>query len=124
MENLGMDKKKYVLFGLITLLIIGNIYFIFKSGSLSAKLSETQAEMTKSSRNEKVVAFMGLFVDKVLKSEKDIDFDTRLALENSVRATGDQELVNQWQKFTNAKTEKEAQVEVKNLLGMIAEKIR
>jgi len=42
----------------------------------------------------------------------------------NVKATEDQDLVAQWQKFTNSKTEVQAQIEVKNLLGILAERIK
>lgn len=123
MDNYFDDKKKkYVLFGLVILLFFGNFYFFFKANSLSKKVFENQTEI--SGHNEKVVSFFSLFIEKVLKSEQEIDFDTRLSLENSVRATGDKDLISQWQKFTNSQTEEEAQIEVKNLLGLIAEKLK
>lgn len=124
MDNNIVSKKKYILLGLVAVLLIGNIFFIFKSSSLSKKLSVRETQTEVSARNEKIIQFFGLFVDKVLKSDQEIDFDTRLSLENSVRATGDSDLFKQWQNFTNSKTEEGAQVEVKNLLGLIAEKLK
>jgi hypothetical protein len=35
----------------------------------------------------------------------------------------DQEILDQWQKFTGATTEKQAQQEVKNLLDLLVQKI-
>ena len=122
MDNFVSNKKKYFLLSLIAILLIGNFYFILKSNSLSRQISQKQTEA--SYKNESTIEFLALFVEKVLKSEKEVDFDTRLALENSVRATGDRELIEQWQKFTNSQTEESAQIEVKNLLGMIASKIK
>ena len=123
MDN-NVNKRKYILIGLVMVLILSNLFFIFRSSSLSTKLAEKEAQTEISNRNEKMIEFMSLFVEKVLKSEKEIDFDTRLSLENSVRATKDQDLINQWQKFTNSKTEEAAQAEVKNLLGLVADKIK
>jgi hypothetical protein len=124
MENNIVNKKKYVLFVAVVLLVLGNVFFIIRSNILSNKLATIENQGQISNKNGKVIDFMSLFVNKVLKSNTEIDFDTRLSLENSVRATGDEELVGQWQKFTNSKTEAEAQVEVKNLLGIIAEKLK
>lgn len=122
MDN-SANKKTYLLLGLIIAILLAvNSYFILKlNSSPDLAFEKPSAE---SSKNEKIISFFGLFVEKVLKSGEEIDFDTRLNLENSVRATGDQDLVAQWQKFTNSKTEESAQIEVKNLLGMIAEKIK
>jgi hypothetical protein len=71
--------------------------------------------------NEKVLDFTKLFIEKVLKAETEVDFETRLKLENAVRNLGDEEILTQWQKFTESKTEAEAQEEVKNLLEMLLE---
>lgn len=52
-----------------------------------------------------------------------MSFDTRLKLEAAVRSLDDEEILSQWQKFTESKTEAEAQTEVKNLLEMLVKKI-
>ncbi len=74
--------------------------------------------------NEKVLEVSKLFIEKVLKAETEVDFETRLKLENAVRNLGDQEIMNQWQKFVNSKTEIQAQIEVKNLLEILVNKIK
>ena len=60
----------------------------------------------------------------MLKAEKEIDFETRLKLENAVRNIGDDEILIQWQKFIESKTEAEAQTGVKNLLDLLVDKIQ
>ncbi len=74
--------------------------------------------------NEKVLEFSKLFIKQVFKAETEVDFETRLKLENAVRNLGDQEIMNQWQKFVNSKTEIQAQIEVKNLLEILVNKIK
>ena len=74
--------------------------------------------------NEKTLNFTRIFVVKILKAEKEVDFETRLMLENSVRDLENSEILAQWQKFTNSKTESEAQEEVKILLEMLVNKIK
>ncbi len=74
--------------------------------------------------NEKVLEFAKLFIEKVLKAKTEVDFETRLKLENAVRNLDDEEILVQWQKFTESKIEAEAQEEVKNLLEMLVNKIR
>ena len=68
--------------------------------------------------------FTKLFIGEVLKADSEVSFDTRLKLETAVRNLGDEEILNQWQKFVDSKTEAGAQTEVKNLLEMLINKIR
>ncbi|MFA4818009.1 MAG: hypothetical protein WC608_04795 [Parcubacteria group bacterium] len=74
--------------------------------------------------NGQVLAFANLFIEKVLQSGKEVDFETRLDLENSVRDLNDKEILAQWQKFTQAKDQAGAQNEVKNLLKLLVQKIK
>ncbi|MCX6713320.1 MAG: hypothetical protein NTY66_03895 [Candidatus Vogelbacteria bacterium] len=73
--------------------------------------------------NAQVVTFTRLFINDVLKAHGEVVFDKRLELENAVRALKDQTILAQWGKFINAKDELTAQTEVKNLLGMLVDKI-
>lgn len=66
--------------------------------------------------------FNKLFIEKVLKAEEKIDFEERLKLENMVRNLNDEEILIQWQKFTESKTETEAQDNVKDLLYILVNK--
>lgn len=118
------NKRKISLLIIFIILVLSNAYFIFKSVSLSTEAAKMQNNVQTSEKNSKISEFFVLFVDKVLKSEGEIDFNTRLDLENSVRATKDEELLVSWQNFTDSKTEQDAQKEVKNLLGVIAKKLK
>lgn len=73
--------------------------------------------------NQNILEFTKLFVTKVLKSDGEVSFEDRLKLENAVRNINDKTIFDQWQKFVNAKNETEAQVEVKNLLETIVNRI-
>lgn len=117
------ENKKYYTLGLIIVLLLSNIFFITKWVSLSSENSAQEYQQIATVRNEKIVNFTKLFIEKVLKSEGEVDFETRLTLENSVRAIGDEEILNQWEKFTESDTERQAQIEVKNLLEMLVSKI-
>ena len=66
--------------------------------------------------DQKMLDFTKLFVTKVLKADGEVSFDDRLLLENTVRAIDDKAVFDQWQKFVNAQSSLEAQIEVKNLL--------
>jgi len=73
--------------------------------------------------NAKTLNFTKLFIEEVLKAKTEIDFETRLKLENTVRGIDDEEILKQWNEFLNSKTESEAQDRVKNLLDLLIGKI-
>ena len=72
--------------------------------------------------NQKVLDFRNMFTEKVLLSDKEIDFDVRLSLETAVRSLNDQEIFNQWQKFTNSQTKEDATTQAKILLKLLIQK--
>lgn len=109
---------------LVLILLAGNVFWGVKYFSLQKELQETQAGLETQKLNEKVLEFTKLFIEKVLKTETEIDFETRLKLENAVRNLDDEEILVQWQKFVDSRTEAEAQNEVKNLLEMLINKIK
>lgn len=73
--------------------------------------------------NEKVVSFLNLFIEKVLKTDKEVSFEDRLKLENAIRDTGDPNLLVRWEQFTGGSNETEIQQGVKDLLEALAKKI-
>jgi hypothetical protein len=72
--------------------------------------------------DKKVLDFRNMFTEKVLLSDKEIDFDTRLSLETAVRNLNDKEIFDQWQKFTNSQTKETATTEAKALLELLIQK--
>lgn len=119
-----MQDKKRLAEIIILLLIIGNVFFAYSYISASKKLKAIESTQSKVELNEKVVNFTSLFVKKVLQADKEVDFETRLSLENAVRDLRDDEIMNEWQNFTGSKTEAEAQNSVKKLLGILINKIQ
>jgi len=75
-------------------------------------------------RNEKILNFTRMFIDKVLRAEGEVPFEDRLLLENAVRDIGNQEILTQWQEFTDVETEAQAQAEVKDLLEVLIKRIQ
>ena len=63
-----------------------------------------------------------MFTEKVLLSDKEIDFDTRLSLETAVRNLNDAEIFNQWEAFVNSQTNTEATTQAKKLLELLMKK--
>lgn len=64
-----------------------------------------------------------MFVEDILMADTEISFDTRLTLETAVRGLNDQQVFDQWQKFTKTTTKEEASNEAKNLLDLLVKKI-
>ncbi len=117
-------NKRLILIIVIGILAIGNAYFISRNYILSRNLTAVSSEASSFETNKKVLNFSQLFVDLVLNSKSEIDFDTRLRLENAVRDIKDSEILNQWNKFVNSATESQAQEEVKSLLTLLIKKIQ
>ena len=112
-----------ILIIIIFILLVGNIFLGVKYFSLVKEPRQTQTALQTQTINEKVLEFSKLFIKEVLKAETEVNFDTRLKLETAVMNLGDEEILNQWQKFVDSKTESRAQEEVKNLLEMLVNKI-
>jgi len=121
-KTINLDKVICVVF--ILILLVGNIFFWMRCSAVQQELEKTKETLTVQKTDEKILDFTHLFIEKVLKAEGEVDFETRLSLENAVRNLDDEEILNQWQKFTESKTEIEAQEEVKNLLEILVSKIK
>ncbi len=107
----------------IGLLIAGNIYFCAMYWGARKEFHSAETLLAAKKHNERVVQFNQLFIEKVLKADTEVDFETRLKLENNVRDLNDKDILARWQAFTESKNETEAQAAVKNLLGTLAQKI-
>ena len=94
-----------------------NYYLLHKEFTQMASLVDSQKT------NDKVLAFTKLFIEKVLKATTEVDFETRLKLENAVRDLNDETILAQWTKFLATKDAASAQTEVKNLLNILVNKI-
>lgn len=119
MKNLSSKKNTI----LLVLLIATNIIWCAEYLKIKSDFSKMEADLGATVKNKKIVAFQKLFVDKVLKSEGVVDFNTRVSLQNSVNDTEDQDIVEAWNKFLSAKTEAEGQMRVKELLSLLSGKI-
>jgi HSP90 family molecular chaperone len=119
-----MKNQRTILIIVVLFLVIGNIFFFLKYSSAKKQLAQTQSALSTQQTNGNILSFTDLFIEKVLKADSEVDFETRLELENAVRNLNDSDVLAQWQKFTNAQTQEEAQKEVKNLLEMLVGKVR
>jgi hypothetical protein len=101
-------------------LVLGNIVL----GSLLVNNVYATSRANQSQQvNLKILSFTSLFIEKVLMSSQDVDFNTRLTLETMVRNLNDQDILNQWQAFTGAQDGPTASMEAKKLLDLLVKKI-
>ena len=118
-----MSRQKTILSIVILILVAGNAFFAVKYFSTQKELNQTKTVAEAKNTNEKVLNFTKLFIAQVLRADGEVDFETRLKLENAVRDLNDEKILAQWQKFVESETEAEAQEEVKNLLEMLVGEI-
>ena|SRR3990167_7825965 len=113
-----MTKKTFF----ISLLCV--LFFISMAGNgvLIYTLLKNSQIYQQNQINKKVLDFRNMFTEKVLLSDQEIDFNTRLSLETAVRALNDSEIFSQWQAFVNSKTKEEATDEAKRLLNLLIQK--
>lgn len=119
MNNGESGAARWLVVVLIGALILVSIYAV----GLRRQLNQANAELAASSNNQPVAEFATLFINTVLQADSEIDFETRLKLENSVRALNNVEILTGWQRFTGSQTEEEAQREVKNFLALLVSNI-
>jgi len=120
-----MENNKRVLYLVVFgVLLVSSVFFALSYFMTAKELKEIQSTSTKVELNDKVLDFSSLFIKKVLQADKEVDFETRLSLENAVRDLKDDQIMSEWQNFVGSKTESEAQNSVKNLLGILIGKIQ
>lgn len=107
---------------IIIFLAILNIILLSAYLSRGAELQKVQNAVINIEHSRNVLAFQKLFVEKVLKSDGEVDYDTRRELEQAVGKTNDDVVISAWNEFISAKTEEQAQAKVKELLLVLAER--
>lgn len=118
------NNKRLLLIIVFIALLAGDVFFGFSYFNQRKELRELRASQSGGGVNEKVFNFYEMFIKKVLQAENEVDFETRLSLENAVRELKDAEIMAAWQEFTASQTEIAAQNAVKKLLGILIDKIQ
>jgi len=118
-----MQNSNKVTNTIITILAFSTIFFAYFYFSSCVKFSSAEKTIASQQVNEKILNFSQLFFEKVLQGTKEVSFDDRLQLENSVRALNDKEIFDSWTKFTNAKNQNEVQKNFYNLFQLLLNKI-
>jgi len=116
-------KTKIILVIIILVLAAGNIVLAIKYFPAVKEFARAQAACATREKNQKILEFNKQFIEEVLGGNKEIDFEARLKLENSVRGLNDQEILSDWQNFTKSKDAAEAQMNVLILLKALASKM-
>ena len=119
-----MRKIQIISVFLVLGLIAGNIYQFYLNQELEKRLAQMETQTAQENLNRGSLEFAKLFIEKVLKNEQEVDFETRLKLENSVRELKNEAILSQWQKFTDSKNEEEAQKNVKELLSILISNLK
>jgi hypothetical protein len=108
---------------IIVVLLVGNIIFAQLYFSNNQQSSDTGQSMTGMRQEKKVLTFLKLFVDKVLKAEEEVSFNDRLILENAVRELDDDRIMVKWQAFVDSKDSSQAQDNLRNLLEVLVNSV-
>jgi len=119
-----IDFKKIFLIAVILVLLASNFVFLIKYSGLQKELERTKQTVKTQQINDKVLKFTQLFIEEVLNAKEEISFEDRLKLENAIRDLQDENILSQWQKFVDSKTEEQAQKEVKALLEILVKNIK
>ncbi|MBU3895985.1 hypothetical protein KKG36_01600 [Patescibacteria group bacterium] len=113
-------NKRSVLIFLVALLVVSSLgYTLF----VYQDLCVAKKTIASYHRNEKILNFTNLLIDKVIRADREVSFEDRLALENSIREIKDDDIFRLWQQFVDAKTEFDAQQMLEELLDVLAGKI-
>jgi hypothetical protein len=118
------SNKRVFLLIIIGALLVSSVFFGLNYFETVTELREIKSTQSKTELNEKVINFTSMFIKKVLQADQEVNFETRLSLENAVRDIKDEQIMNEWQKFVESKTEAEAQNSVKKLLEILVSKIQ
>ncbi|MFH1099193.1 MAG: hypothetical protein V1723_04750 [Candidatus Uhrbacteria bacterium] len=114
-------RRLHVLFAV--LIVAAFALLLVSYQTTRRELASAQVALAVRQTNIEVRDFTALLIDDVLRADDEVGFETRLRLENAVREIGDEAILAQWQKFTGAKTEREAQRALVDLLGVLVGKI-
>ena len=118
-----MNKFNKTTVVLIFLLIASNIVWGLQFSSQKTQLNNIKDELAGINQNKKILIFQKMFVEKVLKSNGSVDFNTRVELQNAVTNINDEQITKVWNAFLSAKTEIEGQTAVKELLSQLASRV-
>lgn len=115
-------NRSLALIIIILISLAGNVFLGFWNMQMQKDLQLAKSELSAKNNSIGIINFTEMLVRDVLSSDKEVNFETRLQLENAVRELNDAEILSQWKKFTKSGAEDQAQMEVKNLLKILLNK--
>ena len=115
--------KKIIWILVVVVVVFLGMFLAVKSVALVKENGKLKGQLIQRQVNIKIVSFLDLFIQKVLKVDREVSFEDRLQLENSVREIGDSEILLVWEKFTGGTNEIQIQNSVKELLEVLVKKI-
>ena len=115
--------QKQIYLTIIVILLASNLFLGVKYFNADKELKEAISITTAKEEKTKFIEFNKTFITEVLQAKSEVSYDTRLKLDETIKGINDEELTQQWKKFTNSQTEEEAQNETIKLLKLLAEKI-
>ncbi len=118
-----MLNQRVILIIIILILATGNIFLGGSYFFTQKELQITKQQLNVQLNSTKILNFTKLFIEKVLKADKEVSFEDRLKLETDVRDLRNEEILAQWNKFIASKTGDDAQNSVKDLLELLVKKI-
>lgn len=121
-NSIGQSNK--ILASLAITFFITTLYFGYQQVNYRQQTNLALADQNIiDTQKQKTTAFLNLFIEKVLKSDGVVDFETRLQLETSVRDLKNPEIISAWQNFIDSQNETDAQNRVRELLDIIAKSL-
>jgi hypothetical protein len=114
-----MEKNLIIKIVFLTVLSFSFITNIALTFLLVKTINNLNSVLRAEQVNYNILSFANMFVEKVLLAEGEVDFDTRLELETTVRSLNNKEIFSQWQKFTKSLTKIDAGNEAKILLDLL-----
>ena len=115
-----MKKLFFILSALLLFLLIATLWW---GWALQAEVERLKARERSIEVNEKVIEFANAFITIVLRAEGEVEFESRLKLENMVRDIGDREIFDAWSAIPKSTSENDAQKRVLDLLEILVGKI-
>ncbi len=118
-----MNSHRLGCYIVIGIMAAAAIFFGWKYWDTTQELRLWRLNTNIETHNQRALDFTSVFIKQVLKSDTEVNFDTRLKLENMVREIGDEKVLAQWQAFVNSPNESDAQRNVKELLDVLIDKV-
>ena len=105
---------------LLIFLVIFNIMLWSAYSARGVELRKAEDTISNTEHSRNILSFQKLFVEKVLKSDGEVNYNTRRELEQAVGKTNDDVVISAWNSFIEAKNETDGQIKVKDLISVLA----